>query len=309
MTFEEPIPFAEAVETLRARQLLPTDLGTAALRQLDAGLREVSLFSARTTKAAPLQKAKDVLEQLLQGTTNVATARMEMQDLYDELGYTPEGGFPGDVGLGIPPAEPGELRDLSSNKRIDLLLETNLRLEANRALQRRGQTDFALYAWPCYELVRIYPRRVPRGEEEPTPSEGWPERWEQCGGSFYDGRMIARKDDDIWSMLGDSSRFDDALDTDVPPFAFNSGYGWREIEREEAIALGVIDASADIQGRTSERTAAREVAADFDPEFLAQVVKDLRVQAAEGRARLERSRTPSPALQGLGPEIPEDEFL
>lgn len=294
MIFGEPVSFSEAMGLLAEKGLMPTNLSSAELRRLDADLRARSIFSARTTVAAPLQRAKDLLGELLDGTTNIATARMHMQDLYDSLGYEPEIGFGDDAT--IPPAERGSLRDLSSDRRVDLVLTTNMRQMANQAYREAGQTDFALYAWPCYELLRIYPRQVPRGERVgpggelvDDPGESWPERWEQCGGNFYDGRMIARKDDPIWEQLGSSTKFDDAMDTDVPPFAFNSGFGWRELPREECVALGVIDAGTEIEGRKSERAAAMEVAADFDPEFLKELKADLDVAVANGRASLKAS--------------------
>jgi hypothetical protein len=53
------------------------------------------------------------------------------------------------------------------------------------------------------------------------------------------GRMVAHKLDPIWQELGDSANFDDALDTHVPPFAFNSGMGWRELRADEAAPLGI----------------------------------------------------------------------
>jgi len=54
------------------------------------------------------------------------------------------------------------------------------------------------------------------------------------------GRMIALKADPVWGELGSYGNFDDALGVDHPPFAFNSGMGWREITRAECVALGVV---------------------------------------------------------------------
>jgi hypothetical protein len=301
MTFEEPLPFSEAVAELHRKQLLPTTLSSGELRAIDARIREESVLSARTPHAGYLQDVKDGLADLLAGDTNIATVRAYLQDSLDFLDYHPERGFGDELSEGIPPAREGSLQDLSSDRRLNLLLETKLRQEANRGFQLAGQDDFALYAWPAYELVRIYPRRIPRGEEERDPSESWPERWEECGGEFYDGRMIARKDDPIWSELGNSERFDDGLDSEVPPFAFGSGYGWREVSREECIELGVISEDEEIEGRASEQEEAMEIAADFDPEFLAALKADLDVAVADGRARLQHSDELSAPARKLAP--------
>lgn len=52
-------------------------------------------------------------------------------------------------------------------------------------------------------------------------------------------RMIALKGDPFWGELGSSQNFSDALDTDHPIFAWNSGMGWREVSREEVELLGI----------------------------------------------------------------------
>jgi len=61
----------------------------------------------------------------------------------------------------------------------------------------------------------------------------WPMRWEAAGGQFTNGRMAALKTDPIWAAI---SRFGDPF----PPFDYGSGMGLRDIDREEAEALGLI---------------------------------------------------------------------
>lgn len=182
----------------------------------------------------------------------------------------------------MPPADSGSLRDLASNERVDLVLQTNMRQVANAAFRESGQSDYALHAFPAYELVRIYPRSVPRGMKRDRqgalaedPGKAWPDRWEKVGGVFHDGRMIARKDDPIWDQLGASAEFSDGLDAPFPPFAFSSGYGWREVPRAEAVALGVITEETDIQGSRASMNEGVKAAAKFDPDFLRAVRADL----------------------------------
>ena len=51
--------------------------------------------------------------------------------------------------------------------------------------------------------------------------------------------MIALKGDPVWGELGSHGNFSDALDVDHPPFAFNSGMGWDEVDEEECAALEI----------------------------------------------------------------------
>jgi hypothetical protein len=99
----------------------------------------------------------------------------------------------------------------------------------------RGTMPDRLSQFPAWELVRVLDVAVPRD---------WPSRWAIAGGqqsavSGQQGRMVALKGDPVWGELGSAENFQDALNVDHPPFAFNSGMGWREVSTEEAAALGI----------------------------------------------------------------------
>lgn len=232
---------SEALEIASARGLLPTALNTQGVKEtIAAALRRGAVFSARTTNARYLQALKGRIERLLQGGKNNdwPKIRLELKQELQRLGYTPEKGFPGDAKLGIPSARPGSLRDLSSDLRLNLILDTQEKLLRGAAQKARGMDGSRLRQFPAWELVRVGVRKVPRGSGD-GGSKGWPQRFSEAGGEIVGGRMIALKTDPVWSALGDSSVFSDALDTDHPPFAFNSGMGWREVHWTEAKALGL----------------------------------------------------------------------
>lgn len=273
MIFGEPVPFVEALRFLTGKNVFPTALGSRDLQTIDADIRRKSLFSARTTNAQYLQAVGSRVNALLSGAVNEATARAELQDVLDSLDYDPQRGFT--AGESVPPAEAGSLRDLSSDKRIRLVLETNLRQAANFGLLEQGNDPIARWQFPAWELVRIYDREEPRGEM--PGSMGWEERFVRAGGELFDGRMIALKDDAVWESLGDSGLFDDGLDSPFPPFAFNSGMGWREVPREEAIALGLI---------TGDEAPSASDARFFDEEMAEDAAQFSRAELEEARRSL-----------------------
>jgi hypothetical protein len=242
-------PETVAAQVAGIRDLLPTSLGTAEIRDaLAADLRARSVFSARATNATFLDSIKMVIDELAAGKTNHATARWYLSETLKELGYDPEdGGFPDAPGE-VEPALAGTLQDLRSRTRLDLIIRTQLALVRGRGQQLRGTTPEALRQFPAWELVRAIDRRVKRkwggvhdgtpprrgGDVDPRP------RWIIAGGTpTEDGRLIALKGDPIWGELGTSENFDDALDVDFPPFAFNSGMRWVEVSRGECIELGI----------------------------------------------------------------------
>lgn len=229
----------EAAAIARTREILPTALDTAGLRdRIAAEIRIGAVFTARGTNAQFLTVIKDVMAKLSAGEIGMADARVILGETLRAIGYTPESGFPDTPAGAVPPAVAGSLQDLRSFRRLDLIVRTNLAIAQGRAQQLRGHLPAELEASPCWELVREFERDAPRNWNETENQEGDP-RWTIAGGLMTAGRMIAPKGDPVWGELGSSGNFDDALDVDFPPFAFNSGMRWREVPREECLALGV----------------------------------------------------------------------
>jgi len=213
-----------------ARGEMPTNLDTEGLRELSAELRARSVFTARGTNAIFVSKIKEVIDLLTAGDIGEADARLGLIETLRAVGYTPEGGFPDDPPGTVPPAVAGTLQDLSSFRRLDLIVRTQMDLMQGAGDQMRGATPERLAAAPAWELIRAIPSEIPRD---------WPTRFAIAGGTMIRGRMVAFKGDPVWGELGSSGNFRDALDVDHPPFAFNSGMRWREILRPEVEALGV----------------------------------------------------------------------
>jgi hypothetical protein len=221
----------DAFRFARERGILPTWMGTAELDELEAAIKERAVFSARTTNAVYLEQLRERITRLIADGYNgdQAQLRLELKTLLSWLGYDPETGFPGDEKLDIPPARAGSLQDLSSDKRINLILDTQLELMAGKGQEQRGLSKEALDLFPAWELVRVKNARVPRD---------WFKRFAQAGGRILedpDGRkrLVAHKLDEVWSVLGDRALFKDALGVTHPPFAFSSGMAWQAIEAEE----------------------------------------------------------------------------
>ena len=236
----------EALKQWRSRESFPTDLSSAELRGFSRELRMRSVFSARTTNAEYLQEIAKAVDGMLSGKFSMSEGRYRLFKKLKQLGYDPEVGFPDDM-ANIPPAERGSLQDLSSDARITLVLETNMRIAANYGRMVEGNTPFARYAYPAWELVRLYQRNVPRGTPE-SHTAGWQARWRDAGDAVgwigaEESPMIALKDSPIWQALGDGAGgYQDTLSNPFPPFAFNSGLAWKAADRARCLELGLITA-------------------------------------------------------------------
>ena len=221
-----PPPPLDAALVSELRAAMATGMGTAELRELGADILARSVFTARGTNAIFADAMKKLIDQLTAGELGEGQVRTALYELLDVLGYDVErGGFPGEE---LEPALKGTLQDLRSFRRMDLIVRTQRDLMQGAGQQARGMRPEYLAEYPAWELVRQLSVAVPRE---------WPSRWAIAGGK--PGRMVALKGDPVWGELGSYENFQDALGVDHPPFAFNSGMGWREISAAEVQALGI----------------------------------------------------------------------
>ena len=224
-------PFREALAKLAGRAPIGADLSSSQWADVPEALRERAFFSARVTNAQYAQDIKDRVESILNPVQvkradrvtpanpegyvteglNLASARAELKQMLQSIGYDPG-------------AKAGGLQDLSSDARINLQLEMNVESAQGFGNFLQGQAEGALDAFPAQELFRAEDRK----DERP-----WPSRWMQAGGQVFGGRMIALKSSPVWEAIS-------AFGTPYPPFDFNSGMWVRDIDRLEAIDLGLM---------------------------------------------------------------------
>ncbi|HEY1791559.1 MAG TPA: hypothetical protein VGG34_01460 [Opitutaceae bacterium] len=234
MIFTSPMPFGAAVQRLESKTPIAADLSSAEWSQMQLGILDRSFFSSRVNDIRTVAEMQSRISDALTLVRRDGGAFMDRSRfIADMRSY-----------LGAASGDSGEITDLTSAGRLGLIYDFNVEdaMEYGRWMAR--QDPDILDAFPCNELVRIEHREVPRGYRRgakgrlvEVPDESWPSRWAAAGGQFVGGRMIAAKDDPIWTKI---SRFGRPW----PPFDFNSGMGLADISRKEAEQLGVIDPDA-----------------------------------------------------------------
>lgn len=216
MPLDEVLTFRQAINYVAQKNILPTSLTSDQLKQLSTDSRERAFFSATNEISSVLDRLRDEVQKIVDGNVtemnDAGTIRLSIKEALASVNYSPEAG------------KAGTIQDLSSDSRINLVVDTNIDMAQGYGAWTIGQDEGALDQYPAQELYRKETRKEPRD---------WPKRWEEHGGQIYDGRMIAKKNATIWESISEFGQ-------PYPPFDFNSGMGVRDVDRGEAESLGII---------------------------------------------------------------------
>lgn len=254
MIFDRPVPFEQALQSQAVKAILPTEASSAELARIAPALRERARFSARVTNYRFLEHIDQAVNRMISPETiidpmtgdrrparpgeamDAATFRVQARELLDAIGYQPK------------PDEEGKITDLRSTIRLNTIIETNTKMARGYGNWAQGQDPAILDQWPAQEFFR----QEARGAER-----DWPPRWIAAGGSLSGNRMIALKNSPVWTRLS-------VFGLPYPPFDYNSGMGVRDIDRDEAIELNLIDRDVQVQPQT--RDFNEDLELDISPE-------------------------------------------
>ena len=207
-------PDRAAVEKFEARRTTPSSMSCAEWARVAPAIREKCFFSARVNDAETLGKMRELIGKAVDtAKRNPDEALVSQEKFISEMksylrgrGYAVDG---------------TALTDIASRRRLSLIYKMNYDEAREFAKYSRGQDSDALYMYPAQEFLRVEPRT------------DWQTRWRAAGGKIYGGRMVALKSSPVWQNL---SRFD----RPYPPYDFGSGMGVEDVDRDEAIELGLL---------------------------------------------------------------------
>lgn len=272
-------PDRAAVEKFGARKATPSSMTSAQWARVAPAIREKCFFSARVNDAETLGKMRELIGKAVDtAKRNPNEALVSQEKFISEMksylrgrGYAIDG---------------TALTDIASRRRLSLIYKMNYDEAREYAKYTRGQDSDALFMYPAQEFLRVEPRRVPRTD--------WQTRWRAAGGKLYGGRMIALKSSDVWKNL---SRFD----RPYPPFDFGSGMGVEDIDRDEAIALGLLPKDEPVDEIPDFDDALEtEVSLERIPEDLVkEIVEKTPNCAVEGDKLVMRTKPPLPTFADM----------
>jgi len=227
-----PVPFEQAVKMLESRDIVPASEWNAALwRSKREEVAQRSFFSANVENMRFLNRAKKFISDTLQQATkevidpNGKTVRMlsggdratfvqTMREfMIQESMVTEEDEFF--------EVDEKDITDLRSENRLKLIYDTNLRQAFGFGQWKQGQTPTILKRVPAQRFVRDRIVRVKRLRH----AEG-------------EGDVRLKSDVEYWANYQNDPKIG-GFGVPWAPFGFNSGMGLQDVDREEAIALGL----------------------------------------------------------------------
>jgi len=249
--FEGPVTFDAALKLHDVKAVLPTVLTTKEMQlSLPKGFHQRALVSAQVTEGQILDFADGELSKIHQGRQNPGEMRVKMNALLKNLDYHPE------------PGKEGTIQDLRTLARQNIIINTNLATTRGFANAIHRNDPDLVDEFPALELVRGGWRLHQRGSDFYKPgtdgSAGWLERWQDAldeagddrAQAVFDstGRMIALLSSPVWQALGDGAGgHQDSLRMPFAPFAWESGMTQRQVDRDECVAIGLIDPGEDTE--------------------------------------------------------------
>ena len=241
MLFTGPVQMNDALLLQISKAVMPTTFDSRQIREVyHPAILNRSAFSATTVRADYLAEAQrlcaalatpglvvdpDTLQVRKAGPgeqMSPAQARAVMQAYLVRIGYVPDEGTE------------GGLKDLSSDRRVDLILATQAEMSAGYAQHQASQDPDILALFPADELYR---QQQPKGKGRP-----WMRIWNDARAFLGEttatkaaddnGPFIALKNDGIWAAISD-------FGNPYPPFKWGSHMWVRDADPELAESLGV----------------------------------------------------------------------
>lgn len=201
---------------------LASSWDTATWRNKPLALRERAIFSAKVENAQFLQRSKKLLTQWQNNERSSEHGGMIMQgrkqfiEELKEFCYQ-EGMGRADKDGNLLPLNEHDLKDIRSARRLGLIFDTQIEQASSYADWVNGQDSTLLQWYPAQRFIRV------RHSASPRPLH-----------AANEGVVHLKNDTKFWTSMNP--------DFAVPwgPWGFGSGMGVEDVDRIEAIALGLI---------------------------------------------------------------------
>jgi hypothetical protein len=192
----------------------------------------------------------------------------------------------------LKPGDAGTIKDITSQRRLDLIFDTQTRQAQDYGYWRQGQDPDVLDAFPAQRLVRERDVKEPRD-------------WHQQ----FEGEARLKSDLAYWTLVNQ--------DFGVPwgPWGWGCGHDVEDVDRQEAEELGLLRPGEPVQPAIKHFNDRLEASVrDLDPELLQKLADDFGDQVEivqdpttgqQTSVRWAASKPIAPAPAPVAPPAPE----
>lgn len=213
-----PTPFKKAVDKIGAKSPIGSKLNSSEWRDVPVALRERAFFSSTVENIRFLQRGRDAITDYLSGareTTESGALALKVGSRAEFVKQLQE--FAIAEGMGpLDPEDAGGLKDITSERRLGLIFDTQTRQAQDYGYWRQGMDADVLDEFPAQRFVRVEDVNEPR-------------EWHM---QFED--QVYLKTDPIWETIN--------ADFGVPwgPWGWGCGHDVEDVDRGEAESLGLV---------------------------------------------------------------------
>lgn len=224
-----PLAFGDAISLLLDKEQAPAGWDAATWAAMESDVRVKSFWSAKVENARFLDRAQTALFDFMAKVTDVTTdsegnlttklrvgGRAQFVDQMREF-MVVEGMAKVDE---FPNVNHDDVRDIRSNRRLNLIFDTNIEQAYGYGQWRQGMTPEAIKAFPGSRVVRVRSVAEPRSYHE-----------ENIG-------VVRSKGDPWWAEEMNSPRLG-GFGVPWGPFGFGSGVNREDVSLAEMEALGL----------------------------------------------------------------------
>lgn len=224
-----------ATDYIDLKTNIPSEMRTREWNRVSAWCRERAFFMASVANAEVLDEFRRTVRQVAEGRMAAGEARDRLRRYLQDAGYRAAEGLQGTI------------KDLASERRMDVALQTNTAMAREWARRKQALADAAHPGW---ELYRAAAAAAPRD---------WAARWQKAAadvgweGVARSGGMVALVASPIWRALS-------AFGQPYAPFDWGSKMRTRPVDYRTCEQLGLVGAGAggDAQGEAAAEEAAEE---------------------------------------------------
>lgn len=209
------LPFDEAVAKLGSKSLIVSALKSSEWADVPVALRERAFFSSQVESARFLQRARDGIADFLQSNRETLPDGQTLLKTGSRAAFVDQmKAFLEKEGV---ERTTGGLTDITSERRLGLIFETQTRQANDYGYWRQGMDADVLDAFPAQRFIRVQEVQQERDSHA---------RYED---------QVYLKTDPIWALEINE-------DFGVPwgPWAWGCGHDVEDVDREEAESLGLL---------------------------------------------------------------------